>query len=118
MGLTTVTIEIKNPSDPEKTIEGDFLVDSGASYTVLPKKMARALNLQPSFTQEFNLADGTKVKRDVGSALIKFRGREIASPVILGKEKDSPLIGILTLESLGLVLDPFARKLHPAKLMI
>ena len=118
MGLTTVILEITNPDDKTKTVKGEFLVDSGAFYTVLPKRMVDKLALKPKFTQRFGLADGTSIKRWVGNAYVKFESREIASPVVLGQAKDNPLLGVLTLESFGLILDPFKRELHPARLML
>lgn len=118
MGLTTVSLKVKNPQIPSRTVKGDFLVDSGAAYTVLPKHLVLKLGLKPNFKQEFVLADGRKVVRDIGSAFIEYQGRETASPVILGKRDDSMLLGVLTLEALGLALDPFQRKLYPAKLML
>ncbi len=118
MGLTSVVLEITNPENKSKKVKGEFLVDSGAFYTVLPKRMVEKLDIKPNFTQEFGLADGTTIKRPIGSANIKFESREIATPVILGQAKDTPLMGVLTLESFGLILDPFKRELHPAKLML
>ncbi|MBI2327347.1 clan AA aspartic protease [Candidatus Curtissbacteria bacterium] len=118
MGITTVTLKIKNLHDPSKVVEGEFLVDSGAAYTVIPQKMVKKLGLKPSYQQEFILADGRKVKRNIASAFVKFSGREAATPVVLGKEKDSALLGVLTLEALGLALDPFERKLYRAKMML
>ncbi|TSC87550.1 MAG: hypothetical protein G01um10147_528 [Microgenomates group bacterium Gr01-1014_7] len=118
MGLTTVVLEITNPEDQTKAVRGEFLVDSGAAYTVLPQRMVKKLDLKPDFKQQFSLADGRSITRPVGSAYIKFGGRRTASPVVLGKAGDSPLLGVLTLEAMGLVLDPFERKLHPAKLVI
>lgn len=38
MGITTVTLKVKNPRNPSKAIEDEFLVDSGATYTVVPEK--------------------------------------------------------------------------------
>ena len=118
MGLTKVTLEITNPDDKSKTIKGEFLVDSGAFYTVLPKRMVEKLGLKPDYKQQFSLADGTSITRQVGNAYVIFEGRKSASPVILGKEGDSPLMGALTLEALGLIINPFDRTLHPAKLML
>lgn len=118
MGLTKVTLEITNPEDPKKSLKDEFLVDSGAFYTVLPKKMVDKLGLKPEFQQNFSLADGTTISRPVGNAYVIFEGRKTASPVVLGKTNDSPLLGVLTLEGLGLILDPFQRKLHPAKLVL
>lgn len=118
MGLTTVDLEIINPDAKSKIIKAEFLVDSGAAYTVLPKKMVDKLGLKPNFKQEFSLADGTTISRPIGNAYITFQGRTVASPVVLGKANDAPLLGVLTLEGMGLVLDPFERKLHAARLML
>lgn len=118
MGLTKVVLQIINPGNKSKTIKGEFLVDSGAFYTVLPKRMVDKLGLKPELTREFGLADGTTIKRALSSAYITFGDDTIASPVILGKTGDNPLMGVLTLESFGLILDPFKRELHPAKLML
>jgi len=64
------------------------------------------------------LADGKVVKRKIGSALISLKGIELPSPVVLGKENDSKLLGALTLEAMGLALDPFERRLYKAKLFL
>lgn len=118
MGLTKVILEITNLENKSKTVRGEFLVDSGAFYTVLPKRMVEKLGIKPDYKQQFSLADGTSISRSIGNAYIIFEGRKAASPVILGKEKDSPLMGALTLEALGLIINPFDRTLHPAKLML
>lgn len=118
MGLTKVTLQISNPDHPKKSVEGEFLVDSGAFYTVLPKKIVDELGLKSSYKQNFSLADGTTISRPIGNAYITFEGRKTASAVVLGKPNDSALLGVLSLEGLGLILDPFQRKLHPAKLVL
>lgn len=118
MGMTQVILKVKNLQDPRRQIRDKFLVDSGASFTVLPAALVKKLNLKPVYEKEFSLADGKVVKRKIGSALIEFRGEELPSPVILGKKNDSKLLGVLTLESFGLALDPFERKLYKAKLML
>lgn len=116
--MTQVTLIIKNPGDPKKTAKIDFLVDSGAAYTVVPGAIVNQLKLKPSFEREFVLADGKKIKRMIGDAKIRFGGEEISTPVVLGKNGDSALLGALTLESFGLALDPFQRKLYRAKMML
>ncbi|MBI4137159.1 clan AA aspartic protease [Candidatus Roizmanbacteria bacterium] len=118
MGLTTVDLTIKNPHQSDKHASENFLVDSGASYTVVPEAMVRKLNLKPSFDREFTLADGKKVRRSIGSAIVRYGNEEISSPVVLGKKGDSALLGVITLESFGLALDPFQRKLYKAKMML
>jgi len=99
-------------------MEGDFMVDSGAHYTVLTENFVKKLNLKPSFEQEFVLADGNTVKRPVGSAVIRYGDRELYVPVVLGEKQDESLLGVTTLEAFGLMLDPFRRKIYPSKLML
>ena len=118
MGMTEVTIKIKNPKNPKLQVRGKFLVDSGAAFTVLPADLVAELKLKPVYEKEFSLADGKVVKRKIGSALIEFQGQELPSPVVLGKKNDSKLLGALTLESFGLALDPFERKIYKARLML
>ncbi len=118
MGITRVRARIKNPKNPKKETEEEFLVDSGAIYSVVPGSHLKKLGLKPHRQQEFTLADGTKVKREIGDAIFELEGRRAASPVIFGKRGDSLLIGAFTLEALGLMLDPFKRKLKPMKLLL
>lgn len=116
--MTTVSIKIKNLQDASKTYEGEFLVDSGAQFTVLPEKVWKSMGLTPQREQKFSLADGTVVSRKIGSAFVEYQGVETATPVVLGHDNDSFLLGVITLEALGLTLDPFTRQLYNAKLML
>lgn len=118
MGMTSVKLVVKNPYDRNKTVEGKFLVDSGAHYTVLPPALVKKLELKKSYVQEFSLADGRIMKRAVAGALINLAGRELPAPVVLGEKGDSALLGVTTLESFGLMLDPFQRKLYHSRLML
>lgn len=118
MGVTRVKLIIKNPLQPKVFVQGDFLVDTGAHYTVLPGAMVKRLKLKPAFEQEFSLADGKIIKRLVGSAAINYEGRELSVPVVLGEKDDDYLLGVTTLESFGLMIDPFKRKIYQSKLML
>lgn len=118
MGVTTVKLIIKNPFNLSKQQEEEFLVDSGAHYTVIPEDLVKKLGLKPSYIQEFSLADGKLIKRAISSAVIRFEEKELAVPVVLGKKDDASLLGLTTLESFGLMLDPFKRRLYHSKLML
>lgn len=118
MGVTTARLTIKNPFKPKPSQTAEFMVDSGAHYTVLPQSLVKKLGLKPSYEQRFSLADGKVIQRSVGSALIKFEERELAVPVVLGEVGDGPLLGITTLEAFGLMLDPFKRQIYPSKLLL
>lgn len=113
MGLTNVKAIIKNPEHPQKEIVESFLVDSGATYSVVAKTTLEKLGIKPHRKMEFILADGRKVSREIGDATFEYEGLRGAAPVVFGLRGDSSLLGVITLEALGLVLDPFKRKLLP-----
>ena len=48
----------------------------------------------------------------------QIQGNQGISKVIFGRAGDASLLGVLTLEVLGLSLDPLKRTLRPLKLMI
>jgi clan AA aspartic protease len=118
MGLTHQTLLVKSTRSGRKKVEIAFLIDSGAIYSLVPKKSLKSLGIKPYKSLDFSLADGSKVTRDVGDAYFEYRGDGGAAPVIFGEDGDQPLLGATTLESLGLVLNPFRRELHPMKLML
>lgn len=116
--MTVVKTIIKNPENQSISIEEDFLVDSGAVYSVVPGDKLRKLGMKPHRKQNFVLADGTKISREIGDAIFEIEGLRGAAPIIFGKKGDSLLLGAFTLEALGLILDPFKRKLRPMKLLM
>ena len=95
-----------------------FLVDSGAVYTLLPEKVWKSLGLKAKRRMKFTLTDGTKIERDISECHITLPQGEGHTPVILGEPGDEPLLGAVTLEILGLVLNPFKRSLEPMRAML
>lgn len=118
MGITYVTVDIGNPADTSNTLSTDFMVDSGAIYTVAPATMLEELDIEPISEQVFWLANGEKIVRQRGIAYFKYGDRVGGADVIFGEEGDSNLLGATTLESLGLALDPFKRELKPMPMII
>jgi len=95
-----------------------FLVDSGSTYSVLPPRVWRALRLEPKRALDFVLADGTTLRRQVSECRFALEGVDGWSPVILGQRRDTALLGTVTLETLGLVLNPFDRTLKPMRMLM
>lgn len=87
-------------------------------YSLVPGKILDQLDIEPYKEMNFSLADGTTIKRRVSSAYFEFEGEGGPAPVIYGEEGDEPLLGATTLESLGLVLNPFTRTLHPMRMLM
>jgi predicted aspartyl protease len=118
MGLTVIDVEVASPARPRRRRTIEFLVDSGAIYSVVPAKVLRGLGIRPVCSEEFRLADGTKVVRKKGVALFRLGERVGGADVIFGEPGDSPLLGALTLGALGLFLDPIKRVLRPLPMIL
>ena len=118
MGLTFLEIQVGNPSSPDETEGVEFLIDSGAVHSVVPDSVLDRLGIRPLDSQEFRLADGTKIVRRKGVALFRYGDRVGGADVIFGEGADSNLLGATTLESLGLSLDPLRRELRPIPMVL
>jgi clan AA aspartic protease len=118
MGFNVLDIEVGNPANPTVTKKIEFLIDSGAIYSVVPTPILERLGIKPIATQEFRLADGTKIVRKKGIALFKYGDKIGGADVIFGEEGDSILLGAFTLEALGLALDPLKRELKPLPMIL
>lgn len=118
MALTVLELEVGSPASPEITEKVDFLIDSGAVYSVVPTPVLERLGIRPLIQQEFRLADGSKIVRKKGVAVFRHGERVGGADVIFGEEGDSTLLGALTLEALGLSLDPLRRELKPLPMIL
>ena len=116
--LTFIDVIIANPRDPKKNKTLSLLVDSGVIYSVVPKDVLRRLGVKPHSTKTFTLADGSGISRKIGDAIFKLDGYQGASPVIFGEKGDSTLLGTVSLEALGLLLDPIRRELRPLPMVL
>lgn len=118
MALTHVQLRVANPARPRRSVRLKFLVDSGALYSVIPGPTLDKLGVKPHSRRTFVLADGSEVTRRIGDAVFRLDGRQGASPVIFGEKGDSVLLGSVTLESLGVLLDPLRRELRPLPMVL
>jgi predicted aspartyl protease len=118
MGMTTISGTVQRPDGRGRRRRLTFLVDSGAVYSVLPAAACKALGLEPTRLAEFALADGTTIRRGVAEARFTIAGVTATSPVVCGEDRDGALLGAVTLETLGLMLNPLSRELLPMRLLL
>ncbi len=112
MGVTFVNVVIKKSPHARREETVECLVDSGAHYSAIPRMILTKLGIRPTGKRSFILADGSKIERDTAAAHFEFQGRTAPSTVICGEEGDATLLGVVTLEELGLMLDPLKRELR------
>ncbi len=111
MGVTQVTVAIRNPGDPEKAWEGLFLVDTESTDCLVPAQHLRGIGLQPRGRRSYELADGSEVVLDVTVAEVEFMGETVGATVIFGKDDAEPILGVTALESVGIEVDPRTQRL-------
>lgn len=118
MAITFLPVKISNPGKDGKATKLEFLVDSGAAYSVVPKRVLNKLGIKPDEKREFILANGQKITRKISGARFEYRNHKGHAPVIFGEKGDSILLGATTLGALGFALDPLKRELIPHPMVL
>jgi clan AA aspartic protease len=119
MGITFAEARISNPRRPDlSAVEVEFLVDTGAIFSVVPASLLDRLAIGRLESHRFTLADGTHQAYDVGEAFFELDARGGTSQVVFAPEGVTPLLGAFTLESLGLMVNPVTRELMPMRLFL
>lgn len=107
MGTFTVRLEVGDKTQSRFEVV-DALVDTGATYTVLPRALLERLGVVPHARGRFELADGSEVELDLGRTWVRLNGHEEFTLVVFGEDA---LLGAVTLEELRLAPDPAGRRL-------
>ena len=87
------------------------MVNTGSTYSFIPASMLRELGIIPTRTMGFRLANGQEIDYEVGRVVLRINGYAEVTPVCFGQDGNTPLIGVVTLEELGLAVDPAGRRL-------
>lgn len=111
MGLTHVTVTVRNPARRGQTWEGLFLVDTGSVDTLVPGKHLRRIGLVAKGKRTYELANGSEIRMPVTSADLEFMGDFVGTTVIFGPDDAEPILGVTALESVGIEVDPRTQRL-------
>jgi predicted aspartyl protease len=118
MGAFTVKVTVWNPRKPEIKIDLELLVDSGATYTVIPANVLKSLEIESIRLIRLRLADNRVIEKPLGEIGIEIEGyKASATPVVFGDE-GIYLLGSVTMEQLGLMPDPVHKKLKPTEALL
>ena len=110
MGAVTATIEVGDPlgRDFQKL---ELEVDTGSTYTALPRTLLESLGVSANRTEQSRLADGTVQSVEAGWTQVRVAGKQIATPVVFAEEGEPSLLGVVTLEEAALGVDPLNNEL-------
>ena len=95
----------------------DALVDTGATYSMIPRSVLDDLGIEPVETRMSRIADGSLVEMQTSWARFAAEGQNAVARVSFGPEGIF-LLGATTLEDLGLAVDPVDRRLIPQESLI
>ncbi len=112
LGETLVTVRVHGPKG-----DGDIemLADTGATLSKIPEAFARRLGIVPSGSVEVQLADGSQKTRALAQADIEINGDRATVRILIGADNEQPLLGLTSLETLGLKVDTVMRRLEPSR---
>lgn len=110
MGLTHVAVKVCSRASKD-TFTANFLVDTGATDSMVPACELKRIGVQPSAKKPYELANGEIHRYEVAWVELSLMDETIVSRVIFGPDNAEPILGVMALEAVGLVVDPTSQKL-------
>src|ERR1043165_6772407 len=115
MGTIYVDLVLENIRLPGTVADvKHVMVDTGSELSWIPRRILENIRVKPARRQEFIIADGSTIERDVGYALVRSSGAETVDDIVFGEPTDFVLLGCRTLEGLNLKIDVVRKQLVPA----
>jgi len=114
MGKVIEKVKLINLFDPEKLVEVEAVIDTGATMLVLPQNIVDELNLRKMREVKVRYANNkTEIKSIYGVVTVEMCGRAGEFNVLAEPEGTQPLVGQIILEQLDLIVDPSTKKVTP-----
>jgi aspartyl protease family protein len=117
MGHVVVSVVLTNPYDATKSAVEEGLVDTGATRSVIPARLAEALGLQRVGHARVRTASGEE-ELPLSWAFVEIAGKKDVSSLLISDKIDRVLIGVVTLEAMGLAVDPTSGELKEVELLL
>ena len=111
VGTFAVKFMVSHPLQPERRLELEGLVDTGAFFTQIPVDTLAQIGISASGSRAVHYADGTRDVVPVAKADVAIDGVESATMILCGRPGSLTLLGATTLETLGFGVDPIHKKL-------
>ena len=115
MGVFTIPAKVyaSFPNGGDKSAQLELLVDTGATFSVVLREILVRTGIKPVEQREILTVDRKLLRRDLGYVGMEVAGRQVFSPVLFGEAEDFAVLGAVTMEIAGLVVDPEAKELLP-----
>ncbi|MDF2958173.1 MAG: putative aspartyl protease [Candidatus Alkanophagales archaeon MCA70_species_1] len=114
MGKVVEKVKLTSLFEPEKSLEVEAVIDTGATMVVLPRDIVEKLGLRKMREVKVRYANNKVETRPIyGVVNIELKGRSANLDVLVEERGSQPLIGRVLLELLDLIVEPKTRKLIP-----
>ena len=114
MGKVVEKVKLTSLFEPEKSLEVEAVIDTGATMVVLPMDIVEELGLRKMREVKVRYANNkVETKPIYGVVNIELKGRSANLDVLVEEKGSQPLIGQVLLELLDLIVEPKTRKLIP-----
>jgi predicted aspartyl protease len=113
MGTFRVDAAFRSMHDRDRTASVSLLVDTGATWTTLPRETVEALGASPVSERRVRLANGREETWPITILLVTLEGAELPTICLIGPPGGAALLGAVTLEEFSLSADPVGRRLVP-----
>jgi len=114
VGHVNVALKLSNPLDPSKNVETTALVDTGATFTIVPRQVFENLQLTVTGKRKVRTASNMETLEESFVA-VEIKGDQTVTLILISNTLEKILIGVITLESLALTVNPTTGKLEEAE---
>ena len=113
MGSFSAKLRVWNPNSPERVEEIEAMVDTGAAFSWIHRERLERLGAPPLRRIGFRAIDGSIIERDTAAVWVGSNGFTAPDIVVMAERNDMEVIGVHTIEGLGLAADPVQKKMVP-----
>ena len=118
MGHVRIPVRLANPERRDGAVDvQDALVDTGATWTTIPRALGESLGLRVIGQTGVKTAAGPQ-QLDQSYAYIELAGKTMVTPLLISDTLDTVLIGVITLEAMGLAVDPTSGQLKESEVFL
>jgi len=113
MDTFSISANLANPQRPDLRVTLDLLVETGATWTMLPHEVVTHLGLPTAYERGVTLTSGERVSYPAGQVAMQLNGEELITLFLAGPAGCLAVLGAVTLEEFALAPDPVRKTLVP-----